>query len=105
MVIYTNAGKKAVDGSTVRTSSEAHQAWRAVTHVENDHSAQTILSATHALAERLTAAVTYFAAARKNMTRGDHQAAEVSILRVMDQSEKARTLSEQLYAALREERP
>jgi hypothetical protein len=105
MVISTNTGKKAVDDFADRTSNKAHQAWRAATYVENDDSAQIVLSATHALAERLTAAVTYFAAARKNMISGDHQAAEELILRVMDQSEKARKISEQLYAALREERP
>ena len=97
--------KKAADDSTECTSNEAHQDWRAAMQMENDDTAQTILSTTHALAERLTAVVTYFAAARKNITSGDHKAAEELILRVMEQSEKARKMSEQLYVALREERP
>jgi hypothetical protein len=78
----------------------AYQHSRTATHSANDDTAQTISSATHALAERLTAATNYFAAARANLAKGDYQAAEKLILRLLEQNDRVREVAEQLQAAI-----
>lgn len=58
--------------------------------------AQTILSATHALSERLTAMTFFFGAARSNLAKREHKAADQMIVRLLEQNERARRIAEEL---------
>lgn len=93
------------DGITDRCNNEADQHGRAAARLEDDATAQTVLSMTHALAERLTAEAMYFASVRRNISNCDHKAAEKLIQRMLEQSDQVQKIAELLRASLRERLP
>lgn len=86
-----------------RSSNEDDQ--DPMARIANDDTATTVLPTTHALAERLTAMVNYFAVARANISKGEYDAADQLIARFLDQSDRMREVTEQLLAALRKRLP
>lgn len=90
---------------TDRHGKEADYDRRTARHSANDDAVQTISSVTHALSERLTATVHYFGATRAYLAKGDNKAAEQLIMRLLEQSDHARKLAEQLRALMKERLP
>lgn len=93
------------DGITDRCNNEANQHGRAAAHLGDGATAQTVLSITHALAERLTAEAMYFASVRRNISNCDQKAAEKLMERLLEQNDQVRKIAEQLRASLRERLP
>lgn len=90
---------------TDSSDSEADKKRRAGAPFTKDALAPNAQSSIHALAERLTTMLNYFAVARGNVAKGEYGAAEEAITRFLDQNDRAREIAEQLRTIMSNRQP